>query len=87
MSMMPERGGMLTILSSCNGPGASSRPLADHERAPDDDEQKHQHGENGIADNHQRIARTPRRAAWHRHLIGLERGAGAARSNAFRLHD
>ena len=27
MSIMPERGGMLTILSSCNGPGASSRPL------------------------------------------------------------
>ena len=59
----------------------------DHERAPYDDEEKHQHGDNGIAHNYQRIARTPRGAGWHRHLIGLEGGAGAARSDAFRLHD
>ena len=87
MSMMPERGGMLTILSSCSGPGASKPAFPDDERASDDDENKHQYGDNGIAYDHERIARAPRRTRWHRHLIGLESGAGAARSDAFRLHD
>jgi hypothetical protein len=59
----------------------------DDERASHDDENKHQYGDNGIAYDHEWIPRASRRTRWHRHLIGLESGAGAARGDAFRLHD
>ena len=61
--------------------------LPEDERASHDDEHKHQYGDDGIAYDHEWIARAPRRAGWHRHLIGLESGTGAARVDAFRLHD
>ena len=66
--------------------------LAEHDRAAARQQCQNEQGENRIADDDQRVARTPRRslrdcgARWQRHVLGLERGARAARGNAFLLH-
>src|SRR5262249_42096930 len=57
--------------------------LANHDRSTDNDQDEDQRGEDGVADDDQRIARTPRRTRGQWHVIGLERGARAARRDAF----
>ncbi len=86
MSIMPERGGMVTTLSSAKRARRFEPGLADDCGAASDDEDENQQGEDRVADDHQRIAGTSRRAGGtdgHRHVIGLQGGARTARRDAF----
>ena len=87
MSTMPARGGMLTILSACSGPGASNRSLPNTTARAAADHEQDQQREDRIADDHERIAGALRAAGRHRHMFRLECCARAARRNPFRLHD
>ena len=57
--VMPRPRGMLTILSCVSGPGASNRLLPRNDGATADRQGQDQHRENGIADDHQRVALAP----------------------------
>ena len=83
MSIMPEPRRDVDDLVCLERTGRLEAALADDERRPPATISKHQQGEDGIADDHERIARPPRRTRRHRHLLGLESGAGAARGDAF----
>ena len=86
MSRMPPRG-MLTILSSCSGPGSLEALLAHHKRDARADGHEEQQGKQQIADDHERIARALRAARRHRHAFGLEAqpaGCAAARCRSAR---
>ena len=89
MSIMPARGGIVTILSSGRGTGVSNRllPVASCP-APDDqnqDEKRHK----GIADDDHRTTRPPGRphgTGCSRDIIRLQGRTRAARRDAFGLH-
>ncbi len=83
ISTMPARAGMLTILSSASGPGASKRCLPNDDRDAARDHRQDQQREDRVADDHQRIAHSLGAACRHRHMLRLERGARTARRDAF----
>ena len=64
MSRMPSPRGMLTTLSCGERPGRFEALLADVKRAADGDRDQDQHGEDRIADDHQRMAHALASGGW-----------------------
>ena len=77
---------MLTTLSCCERTRRLEPVLPTAKAAPPATADQDQQREDRIADDDQRIARALRPAGRHRHVLGLQRGARAARRDAFLLH-
>ncbi len=77
---------MLTILSSASGPGSSKRCLPTDQHRADADRQQQDQGEDGVADDDDRMAHAPRSNSRRRrpHALRLKRRARRTRRIASR---
>ena len=85
MSIMPERGGMLTTLSSCKGPGASNRLLPMTAAPPPTMRTSTSTVKTALPTITSGLRARRDGRIGCRHVIGLERRARAARRDAFGL--
>ena len=87
MSIMPERGGMVTTLSSCKGPGASNRLLPMTAAPPPRMRTRTSKVKIALPTITSGLRARRERTGRQRHVIGLQSGARTARRDAFGLHE